>query len=91
MKCPDCDGLMEVIDSRAVGDFVRWRRYRCQHCKRRWTSYEHLAPEKNAEKEKLGSSKAPSEPQPIGQESEGADWIEAAIRAEQQAKTVSQF
>lgn len=84
MKCPSCHGVTEVFDSRQVGDFVRWRRLRCMHCKRKWTTYERFARQKSASR----SSSAPlehEEPQPVGQQAveqrEASEWAEAADRA----------
>ena len=45
MRCPYCGGTdIRVIDTRPAGDGIR-RRRECQVCKRRFTTYEHIAPE----------------------------------------------
>lgn len=45
MRCPHCGGdETRVIDSRIAGDGIR-RRRECQSCRRRFTTYERIAPE----------------------------------------------
>lgn len=43
MQCPYCGGDSNVVDSRAVGEGVR-RRRTCGQCRRRFTTYERVAP-----------------------------------------------
>ena len=43
MQCPYCDADSSVVDSRAVGEGVRRRRI-CGQCRRRFTTYERVAP-----------------------------------------------
>lgn len=44
MKCPFCASRdSRVIDTREIGDGIR-RRRECQSCKRRFTTYERVAP-----------------------------------------------
>ena len=43
MQCPYCDSDSNVVDSRAVDRGVRRRRV-CSSCKRRFTTYERVAP-----------------------------------------------
>ena len=43
MQCPYCGGDSNVVDSRAVGEGVRRRRI-CGQCRRRFTTYERVAP-----------------------------------------------
>lgn len=84
MKCPSCGGLTEVFDSRQVGDFVRWRRLRCMHCKRKWTTYERFARPKNRSRSSADTAER-AESLPVGlpatQEQEASEWAEAAERA----------
>lgn len=41
MRCPTCKShQVRVIDSRMVGEDKRRRRYECQDCKDRFTTYE---------------------------------------------------
>ncbi len=42
MQCPYCDGDAAVLDSRTTTEGVR-RRRSCSNCKRRFTTYEHIA------------------------------------------------
>ena len=42
MRCPECRGLTEVMQTRARGDVI-CRRRRCQLCKERFTTYEKIA------------------------------------------------
>ena len=45
MRCPYCGGTdIRVIDTRPAGDRIR-RRRECRICKRRFTTYEYIAPE----------------------------------------------
>ena len=48
--CPirKCRGVVDVIDSRTTPDDGRRRRYRCQKCGHRYTTYE-LSPEASLE------------------------------------------
>jgi len=39
MECPECGGLSEVTKVRAYGKLT-WRRHRCVHCKKRFSSYQ---------------------------------------------------
>lgn len=43
MQCPYCNADSNVVDSRSLGDAVRRRRV-CGQCKRRFTTYERVAP-----------------------------------------------
>jgi transcriptional repressor NrdR len=43
VQCPYCGGDSQVVDSRASAEGVR-RRRNCNDCKRRFTTYEKLAP-----------------------------------------------
>lgn len=43
MQCPYCHADSQVVDSRATSDGIRRRRV-CAECKRRYTTYERLAP-----------------------------------------------
>jgi transcriptional repressor NrdR len=43
VQCPYCGGDSNVVDSRAVGEGVR-RRRTCGQCRRRFTTYERVAP-----------------------------------------------
>lgn len=43
MNCPYCSGDSQVVDSRTSSDGVRRRRL-CTACKRRFTTYEQIAP-----------------------------------------------
>lgn len=42
MQCPYCEGDAAVLDSRTTAEGVR-RRRSCSSCKRRFTTYEHVA------------------------------------------------
>ena len=42
MQCPYCGGDAAVLDSRTTSEGVRRRRH-CDHCKRRFTTYERVA------------------------------------------------
>lgn len=42
MNCPDCHVKLYCYDTRAVGDFGRFRRYICPNCKGRYKSSEDL-------------------------------------------------
>jgi transcriptional repressor NrdR len=43
MNCPYCGGDSQVVDSRTASEGVRRRRL-CDECKRRFTTYEKIAP-----------------------------------------------
>lgn len=43
MQCPYCGSDSSVVDSRSVGEGVRRRRV-CSQCRRRFTTYERVAP-----------------------------------------------
>lgn len=43
MQCPYCNADSNVVDSRSLGDGVRRRRV-CAQCRRRFTTYERVAP-----------------------------------------------
>lgn len=45
MNCPDCHITMHTFNSRHRDIVnVRWRRWKCDKCNKRFSSYEFLAP-----------------------------------------------
>lgn len=63
MRCPYCDSDSNVVDSRAANRSVRRRRV-CSSCKRRFTTYERVAPP-NIKVTKRGGRNEPFDPDKI--------------------------
>jgi len=46
MRCPHCHFALNEVVKKKMRDWVDWRRRRCLRCKRRFSTYERVAPKK---------------------------------------------